>query len=164
MTPGRTVTGGIPEQPAPSQPVIHVFAATANKSARIPARGTPRGQHRAVAVTPHRVLRLQATLAVVCELAPCGALKSDHRAGFRRANKIPSPTSLFAPASREIDSERSQIVTASDGLIRSLLATAAGLRSNRHANSVSRCRLLRVDSARRTRLPRHGLRRHERSV
>ena len=45
---------------------------------------------------------MQAALAVVCALDRCGAMKWDHRAGFRRANKSPSPTSLFGPAPREI--------------------------------------------------------------
>jgi hypothetical protein len=41
----------------------------------------------------NRMLRMEATLSVVCELARCGALKSDHRPGFRRAYRHTSPTS-----------------------------------------------------------------------
>ena len=54
-------------------------------------------------VDTDRVLRMQATFAVVCELAPCGALKSDHYVqGYRRAHKISLPTSPFRSRPREI--------------------------------------------------------------
>ena len=56
-----------------------------------PAKGTPRGQHRAVAVTP------QSSAAAggepwLCEPAPCGALKWDH-VRVRRAQRMSPLTS-----------------------------------------------------------------------